>query len=636
MNRPIELAVITAGIDEEYQRGVLDGIISYAKKNNINISCFSAFCGVVSGRGFDVGEINIYNLINFKMFDGVIFMINTIQDVDTKQKILAAVKNSMLPVVVFDCDDYPQFMNVTIDNKAAMCEIVRHIVKVHGAKDISFVSGPKSNPEAMQRFSAYCDVLAESGIPIDESKVFFGDFRPSDGKRAVKKLMSEHRKLPDAIICANDAMALSATKELVKNGISVPDDVIVTGFDNIYNARHHYPAMTTVDRPLAEAGYFACDMVCAALEGRAWEQTRRLDASPLFSESCGCKNGFKIFDDEQTFRMNTYSIIDNNRRDVKMLNSLISEMSETETVEECMRRIADNASGMECERLCICLCDDWISSYSVKVENSLTEGYTPKMSAPLIWNNGEVSEVKCFRSTSMDPRPYTNGGNVSYYFPLHFRERCLGYAIISNGDFPSHSLVCHSLMMCISESLENIRRLINLNCVIDELDKLYVIDPLCNIYNRNGFVRAADTMFNECRILGQKILISFVDMDGLKYINDNYGHSEGDFALRTLSEILKDSCDESMVCARFGGDEFIIVGVNAEDEDIAKVENTIRKRLEHTNSLISKPYKVEGSIGTIVTRISDDMTLFKLITKADEVMYDQKKRKRNSHYLRRY
>ena len=167
MNRPIELAVITAGIDEEYQRGVLDGIISYAKKNNINISCFSAFCGVVSGRGFDVGEINIYNLINFKMFDGVIFMINTIQDVDTKQKILAAVKNSMLPVVVFDCDDHPQFMNVTIDNKAAMCEIVRHIVKVHGAKDISFVSGPKSNPEAMQRFSAYCDVLAESGIPIE-------------------------------------------------------------------------------------------------------------------------------------------------------------------------------------------------------------------------------------------------------------------------------------------------------------------------------------------------------------------------------------------------------------------------------------------------------------------------------------
>lgn len=636
MNRSKEIALIMAGLDEEYQRGVLDGIISYAKQNDINISCFTAFCGVVSGRGFDVGEINIYNLINYKMFDGVILMINTIQDIETKQKLLESAKASLLPVAVFDCDDYPQFINVTIDNKGAMCDIVRHVIEVHGAKDISFISGPKSNPEAMQRYSAYCEVLAESGLPIDEDKVFFGDFRPSDGRRAVRKMIAEQEKIPDAVICANDAMALAAIKELNKNGIRVPEDVIVTGFDNIYNASHHYPALTTVDRPLAEAGSAACEMVCNAIDCKAWEQTRKLGSKALFSESCGCGNDHSDINAIRTYRKHTYAIIDNNRRDVRLMNSLISEMSEAETPDDCMKRIADNAASLECERLCICLCDDWISSYSVKIENSLIHGYTPKMSAPLIWNKGEVSEVKCFRSSNMDPRPYTTGGNISYYLPLHFRERCLGYAIISNGDFPSHSSVCHSLIMCISESLENIRRLTNLNCVIEELDKLYVIDPLCNIYNRNGFIRAADTKFNECRMLGQKILISFVDMDGLKYINDNYGHSEGDIALKTLASIIKESCDESMVCARFGGDEFIILGVNAEEEDISKVEDAIMKRIEHKNKLMSKPYKVEGSIGSVVTRISDDMTLFKLITKADEIMYEQKKRKRNSRYLRRY
>ena len=634
MDRPTELALIAAGIDEEFQRGIIDGVIDFAKKHDTNISCFSAFCGVVSGRGFDVGENNIFNLINIKMYDGVILMINTIPDVEVKQKLLAVTKASMLPVAVFDCDDEPQFLNVSIDNKKAMSELIRHVISVHGARDICYISGPRSNPEAMSRYGAYCDVLKEFGIPFDEKKVYFGDLRFFSGKLAVETLMAEGVKKPDAVICANDAMALAVLDEVENRGYKVPDDLIVTGFDNIYHARHRMPALTTVDRPLEEAGYAACEMLYNAISGKSWEKVRRLEAKPVFSESCGCTD--ESLSDIDTYRKTTFDMIDYNKSNVRLLNSLTSEMAEADTAEECMRIIGEKISEINCERFCICLCDDWISSYSMKIEDSLIHGYSSKMSAPLIWNKGEISEVKCFRSSNIDPRYFTTGGNISFYLPLHFRERCLGYAIISNSDFPTKSLVCHSLMMSISHSLENIRRLINLNNVIEEPDRLYVIDPLCNIYNRNGFIRAADNLFNECRMLGQKMLICFVDMDGLKFINDNYGHSEGDFALRTLSAIVNDSCDESMICARFGGDEFIVIGLNAEEDDIEKVETNIRRRIEHTNKLISKPYRVECSLGTIVTRISDEMTLFRLITKADEIMYEQKKRKKNSRYLRRY
>ncbi len=633
MERPIEIALITAGIDEEYQCGIIDGVTSFAKEKELNISCFSCFCGVVSGRGFDIGETNIYSLINYNMFDGVILMINTIQDIEIKQKMVSVIKSSNLPVVVFDCDEHPQFMNVTIDNKKVMSELVRHIIEVHGANDIAFLSGPRSNPEALARYESFCEVMADAGKTVDKDRVMFGEFRPTDGKIMAEKLIKCKRKLPDALVCANDAAALSALKEFEDSGYRVPDDIIITGFDNIYNARHCYPALTTIDRPLSEAGYTACEILVNAIEGKSWEKVRNLEAKLVISESCGCVS--KQLSDIDVFRKNTYNIIDYNRSKVRLLNSMISETAEAETLEECMRIIGDNISSIDCDRFCICLCDDWISSYSVKLEDSFIHGYTPKMSAPLIWNKGEISEVKCFRSSNMAPRHFKTGGNISYYLPLHFRERCLGYAIISNGSFPTKSLVCHSLMMSISHSLENIRKLINLNCVIEELDKLYVIDPLCNIYNRNGFIRAADPFFNECRMLGQKMLISFVDMDRLKYINDNFGHSEGDFALRTLSSIISECCDESMICARFGGDEFIIIGVDAEEEDIDRVESSIRKRIEQTNKTIDKPYTVECSIGSLVTRVADDMTLFKMITKADEVMYKQKKRKNYSRYLRR-
>ena len=116
MSRPIEIAVIVAGIDEEYQNAVLEGIFSFAKKNNVNISCFAPIGGVISISKYDLGEYNIFSLINYDLFDGVILLTNTISDPVEKERIIKQVKQSKLPAVVFDCDDYPEFCNIKTDN----------------------------------------------------------------------------------------------------------------------------------------------------------------------------------------------------------------------------------------------------------------------------------------------------------------------------------------------------------------------------------------------------------------------------------------------------------------------------------------------------------------------------------------
>ncbi|WP_242823050.1 hypothetical protein [Ruminococcus flavefaciens] len=88
MDRIYEIAVIVAGIDEEYQNSIIDGITSCAKKHMVNVSCFCAFGGVLSSRKYDIGEYNIYSLINYDKFDGVILMSNTISDPVEKEKII--------------------------------------------------------------------------------------------------------------------------------------------------------------------------------------------------------------------------------------------------------------------------------------------------------------------------------------------------------------------------------------------------------------------------------------------------------------------------------------------------------------------------------------------------------------------
>ena len=627
-----EIGLIAAGIDEEYQGSTISGVIKCAKEVGANVSCFGAFAGVISSTRYDTGEYNIYNLINYRRLDGIILMAHTISDPMEKEKIIRRVKRSKLPTVIFDCGDYPEFFNITTDNYKAMSEIVRHVIKVHKAKTINYISGPVSNPDAEARYEAFINVLAENGIASDSRRTFFGDFRPSDGEKAVREFMQSGLPMPDAIICANDAMALAAMEELQAHGMRVPEDIIVTGFDDIYNSRHTTPSLTTISRHLDNAGYIACKTLIRLIDGMSQEPLPPLDAVPSFRGSCGCCNDSS---DLQTDKHRMFTLINSVRRDISLLNRITTELAETETADENFAAAAACLRELKCERFSICLCENWDSAFqNDDTSEPLVKGYTSRMSAPMILTRNGTESVKSFRSSAMHPVPLKGGGNISFFLPLHFRERCLGYYVITGSDFPLKSLLCHTLLMNISNSIENIRKLIHLSSIIKELDRLYVIDPLCGIYNRNGFIRCAGNIFRRCQQTHASVIISFIDMDGLKIINDNYGHDEGDFALRSLASAINECCKGGRICARFGGDEFIILGENASQEDVQLLEAALKKQIAAMNRIMNKPYELSASIGTIVAPIDDDDTLFGLITLADSLMYERKKKKKTSRYLR--
>ncbi len=633
MDKFTEIAVIVAGIDEEYQNGVISGIINCASENDINISCFAAFGGVISNSHYDEGEYRIYDVINYQSFDGLILLTNTISDTPVKEAILKKAAGSGLPAAVLDCSDHPDFYNVRIENKRAMAEIVRHVIEVHGAKTVNYISGPLSNPEAEERYMAFLEEMAAHKLPVDVRRVFFGDFRAADGKKALEVFRRDGLSVPDAVICANDAMALAVVEELESAGYVIPDDIIVTGFDNTYNARHHLPALTTVQRPLEEAGYRACKMILDKLSGASHEHQITLPASPVFTGSCGC--GAPHADASEEYMRSTYRLINRWKNDVSLLNRMTTSLAETENAQDELSVLEQFIREIKCGQFCICLCENWDETFSSPDSSGNGSSYTDTMSAPLIIDNGESLPAREFPLSDMYPVKHSSGGNISYFLPLHYRERSLGYYIITNSDFPLKSMLCHSIMLNMSNSVENIRKLVNLNRMIQELDRLYVNDQLCNIYNRNGFVRAADAIFKKCREENGRLIISFIDMDGLKMINDTYGHKEGDLALQKLASVISDCCSGDKICARFGGDEFIIVGTSTSEDDVSVLEATFHKRLDTVNAALQKPYEVEASIGTIITGADDNTSIFSLITQADSVMYEKKKRKKTSRYLRK-
>ncbi|MGN0621263.1 MAG: GGDEF domain-containing protein [Porcipelethomonas sp.] len=631
----INIAVIVSGIDEEYQNMILQGIQEFAAEKKINVSNFIAFGGILKSKKYDIGEFNIYQLVNYEKFDGVILLTNTISSPEITREICTKVVAAGIPAVSID-NDLCGFYHIGIDNFAAMKEMTEHIVKHHGIRRINYISGPDDNPESILRINAFREVLRENGIEADERRIFHGFFRGQDGRAAINEFINSDLEFPEAIICANDAMALSATIELEKHGKRVPEDVIVTGFDYIYNAKNYAPGITSVKRPLRMSGYMACKTIYESINGKNPDRSIILKTEGIYSESCGCVNP-EICDISQ-FKKSNYRILENYNINIPMINRMSCDLEEALSLKDNIETLKNFIREIKCEKFYLCMCEDWDESFStltdegnINVEDTLSYGYTENMNVLIAYENGEFKEHQTFTSSEMLPDIYkpSEKGNIYYFVPIHFREICLGYAVICNSSFPMESAMFHTWTMNISNSLENIRKIIRLDKMVKQLDKLYVIDPLTQIYNRNGFKKKTEDVYQICIQQQKPVLIMFMDMDGLKYINDRFGHNEGDFALKHIAASLRSACTKvNQVYARFGGDEFIIFQDDGTEADAIKIAEAIQNYLKKCNLESGKPYNVEASIGYYIDVPNDELPLMKLITIADQEMYENKQRRK--------
>lgn len=152
-------------------------------------------------------------------------------------------------------------------------------------------------------------------------------------------------------------------------------------------------------------------------------------------------------------------------------------------------------------------------------------------------------------------------------------------------------------------------------------------DPMTGIFNRRGFTEKALEIIrlNE----GKKAYLFFADLDHLKEINDVYGHNEGDFAINSIAECVKEMAGEEGCCARIGGDEFIVLIPCNEKEVIAKADG-FKAAIEKLNKEEHKPYYIESSIGCTSFVCEEDVVLDDIISQADTFMYEDKKKKRAS------
>ncbi|MCU0820945.1 MAG: diguanylate cyclase [Spirochaetes bacterium] len=164
--------------------------------------------------------------------------------------------------------------------------------------------------------------------------------------------------------------------------------------------------------------------------------------------------------------------------------------------------------------------------------------------------------------------------------------------------------------------------------LMKELHSISFIDDLTGLYNRRGFFSLAQKQLETAKRLKKRIFIIFIDMDNMKWINDTLGHREGDRALIEAAKILKTTYREADVIARMGGDEFAIVAMEYGDRSDSGIYLRLINNLEIYNNEAGREYKLSMSFGMTHYDHDSNSTVDELLSRADTLMYENKKRKR--------
>ena len=239
---------IVAGLTSPYYSLIFDALEKQATKHGYSLIYFSDFDDPSS-----IKRMNRIDGIIASCFPRIEQMIHEI--------------NNIVPVVVIDNSSSDKTIpSIIIDNFNAVNETVDYLCKL-GHKRIGFITGLEDSDVGKNRHAGYVSGLSSHGIKLDEELVFKGDFSFESGLAGADYFLSL-KKPPTAIMCANDSMAIAAIGKITQNGLTIPDDISIIGFDDITVASHIHPPLTTISAPINKIAQLAVEMLISQIQNK--------------------------------------------------------------------------------------------------------------------------------------------------------------------------------------------------------------------------------------------------------------------------------------------------------------------------------------------------------------------------------
>lgn len=280
------LGLFTDWLKDPYQNAVTTAIARACAEFDVNLLCFAG--GHLDPKASDWSRRTIlYDYAGSHNLDALIVMganVGTLVGPDALREYLSRFDIPNKVSLAYRLEGIP---SVLVDNSIGLRQAIEHLIDAHQRKNIGFIRGPVVNTEAEERFRVYQAVLTERGLAMDPRRVMIGDFLRPSGATAMQAILESGARL-DAIVAANDLMALGALDVLKAEGVKVPEDVSIVGFDDVDESRLAIPQLTTVRQPFRLLGREAVRTALAMIGGQETRAELIVPTKVVTRRSCGC------------------------------------------------------------------------------------------------------------------------------------------------------------------------------------------------------------------------------------------------------------------------------------------------------------------------------------------------------------
>ncbi len=467
----LKIALLVAQADEEYQSEFVSGAMKKALSEGVDLYVFSMYIKSQNTKDRDAGDSNIFNLIDYSLFDGVIVLSDMIQSQGVEASIEEKIHECFQGPVICVDKESKYFHTFWTDGYSAVYDTVSHLIEVHGMTDIAYLTGRKDHMHSIRRLEAYRAAMEAHGLSVREKRIHYGDFWYSSGRACAEELLRDRKHLPEAIVCANDPMAIGLAIGMNVSGVRIPDDLAIAGYGSSEEGRTSPSPITSPYVPGAYYGGYAMNSILQLIAGEEPE-----DPEPktrfFIGGSCGCEPVRRTI----SLSLRPEWETENSAGGFQSLHDYMKEdMFLTDNLEDFFRTVYDYIYFMTgLRRMDIFLDENWSDPESLRKNDFKTKGYPKHVMHVLSYdldNSGRCFvDLNRTMETSKLLDAEDSGEALGHFFvPLYFENKTFGYAVFDYGKEPrSYDNVVRFWMNTVSLGLENLRR----TMVLKNLDQL--------------------------------------------------------------------------------------------------------------------------------------------------------------------
>ena len=637
------VAVLVPSFAVEYSLEFLAGIYDYFNEKDVRVLVAHSRYYHDSTGAFNYQYWSVINLLKSEEVDVVICASGMYTSTMSRDEIANELKSFLnKPVISVALDfDFEECHSITqrINCDEIFYEIVNHLKTKHGCTNFAFLSANSLNSEeGNERYRAFLNAIKRCDLEFSSENEIEGKFVYEIAKNELKNKYKSKKDIKfDALVAANDAMAIAAMDYFAEIGIDVPEDVKVVGFDDSISSRLVNPRLSTISQNVYGQGYRAAEIANNILDGKFVEKNEVTELRAIYRQSCGCvdkRNPDPICFDSygnQCFENDVVTVKENYAdviRDKVGIIVFMDIVKSSNTLRQLFYDLAYIVHTAKFENM-------QISFYKEPVYLDSKEDFVVpdcaeiKMFFDSERNVGLFVEDEYFnpRKTLFSEKYLTETCGMHIIQPIFSGEVNYGYIIskIKSKEFVDYGVYLKILINALSQSYDYTYQLLEnekLKIENTDLNEVSRTDELTKILNRRGFKEKGQRAIDLAQETLQPVVVFFGDMDGLKKINDTYGHEMGDKAIKLQAEVLKRAFRSDDIVGRLSGDEFGVIAVGMHLDRIDSVKEQIATLSEKISKKNKLPFTLSISLGAVDLQSSSNLK--RLLSEADKKLYVEK------------